>query len=78
MLTERNPGGIIGAWAGGLLLTGSMYWFSLRFPAFEDLLYPLYWIVGIILVVFTVKWLRRRRAQDRRGDDRRKSSRRDE
>lgn len=77
MLKTRNPSGLIGSWAGGLLLVALIYWFSKRAPAFEDLLTPIYWIIGVILVAFTVKWLRTRHSPDRRGDDRRRTSRRD-
>lgn len=77
MLERRNPAGLIGAWIGGLLVAGVIYWFSRRAPAFEDLLNPIYWIIGVILVAFTIKWVRTRNAQDRRGDDRRRASRRD-
>jgi hypothetical protein len=77
MLQERNPSGLIGSWIGGLLLVGLTFWFSRRAPAFEDLLYPVYWIVGIILVAFTIKWLRTRSIRDRRGEDRRRAHRRE-
>ena len=59
------------------MLVGATYWFSRRAPAFEDLLIPVYWIVGIILVAFTIKWLRTRSFKDRRGEDRRRASRRE-
>lgn len=59
------------------MLVGVTYWFSKRAPAFEDLLIPVYWIVGIILVAFTIKWLRTRSFKDRRGEDRRRASRRE-
>ncbi len=77
MLQGRKPSGLIGSWIGGLLLTALIYWFSKRAPAFEDLLIPVYWIIGVILVAFTVKWLRTRNSLDRRGDDRRRTSRRE-
>jgi hypothetical protein len=77
MLRGRNPTGLIGSWVGGLLLAGITYWFSKRAPAFEDLLTPVYWIVAIILIAFTIKWLRTRHSPDRRGDDRRRTARRD-
>lgn len=77
MLENRNPAGLLGAWVGGLAVVGLIYWFSRRAPAFEDLLIPIYWIVGVILVAFTAKWLRTRSSLDRRGDDRRRSSRRE-
>lgn len=77
MLQGRNPGGLIGSWIGGLLLTGLIYWLSKRAPAFEDLLIPVYWIVGVILVASTVQWLRTRNSHDRRGDDRRRTFRRE-
>ncbi|MBA2688366.1 MAG: hypothetical protein H0U64_09725 [Gemmatimonadaceae bacterium] len=77
MLQQRNPSGLIGSWIGGLALSALIFWFSKRAPAFEDLLAPIYWIVGIILVAFTLKWVRTRNPQDRRGDDRRRTSRRE-
>jgi hypothetical protein len=77
MLKGRNPAGLIGSWIGGLALVGLIYWFSKRAPAFEDLLTPIYWIIGVILVAATVRWLRTRNSPDRRGDDRRRTSRRE-
>ncbi len=77
MLKGRNLSGLLGSWVGGLLLAAFIFWFSTRAPAFEDLLTPIYWIIGVILVAFTVKWLRTRNTEDRRGDDRRRTSRRD-
>lgn len=77
MLGQRNPSGLIGSWAGGLALGGLIFWFSKRAPAFEDLLNPVYWIIGVILVAFTIKWVRTRNSPDRRADDRRRTSRRE-
>jgi hypothetical protein len=77
VLKGRNPSGLFGSWAGGLLLAGLIYWFSRRAPAFEDLLTPIYWIIGVILVAFTIKWIRTRSSQDRRAKDRRRTSRRE-
>lgn len=76
MLSQRNPAGLIGSWIGGIALSALIYWFSKRAPAFEDLLTPAYWIIGIILLAFTIKWVRSRNSPDRRGDDRRRTSRR--
>lgn len=77
MLQGRNPRGLIGAWLGGLLLVALTFWFSRRAPAFEELVQPVYWIVGVILVAFTGKWARSRKHRDRRTIDRRKSARRE-
>lgn len=76
MLQGRSPNGLIGSWIGGILLGAVTYWFSRKAPAFEDLLTPVYWIIGVILVAFTIKWVRTR-SSDRRGDDRRRTSRRE-
>ena len=76
MLEKRNARGLLGSWIGGLLLVGLTYWFSRRAPAFEDLVKPVYWIVGVILIAFTAKWMRTR-SHDRRGKDRRRASRRE-
>ena len=77
MLQGRSPKGLIGSWIGGLLLVALTYWFARHAPAFEDLVQPVYWIVGIILVAFTAKWARTRTMRDRRQDDRRRTARRD-
>ena len=77
MIERRNPSGLIGAWAGGLLLVALTYWFSRQAPAFEELLIPVYWIIGIILAAFTIKWARTRSNHDRRAADRRRTSRRE-
>ncbi len=76
-LQQRNPSGLIGSWIGGAALTALIFWFSKRAPAFEDLLTPVYWIVGVILVAFTLKWFRTRKTPDRRDHDRRRASRRE-
>ena len=77
MLKGRNPARLLGSWLGGILLVALVYWFSKRAPAFEDLLTPVYGIIGVILLAATIKWLRTRHSPDRRGDDRRRTSRRD-
>lgn len=76
-MLHRNPSALVGSWVGGIALVALIFWFSTRAPAFEDLLKPIYWIIGIILVASTVKWFRTRNSPDRRGDDRRRTSRRE-
>jgi hypothetical protein len=76
MLHSRNPNALIGTWIGGLLFCAIVFWFSHRAPAFEDLLTPVYWIVGIILIAYTTRWIRSRTHPDRRAEDRRRAARR--
>lgn len=77
MVNRRNLKALIGSWIGGLVLCSLVFWFSRQAPAFEDLLTPVYWIVGIILVAFTARWIRSRTNPDRRAEDRRRNARRD-
>lgn len=78
MLNHRKLNALAGSWIGGLVLCGLVFWFSRQAPAFEELVNPVYWIVGIILVAFTGRWVRSRTHPDRRAEDRRRNSRRDQ
>jgi hypothetical protein len=60
----------------GLAAAGLVFWITWKLPALDDLLRPVYWIIGILLAVFTIRWFRPRVGSRRRGD-RRKADRRD-
>jgi hypothetical protein len=49
-----------------------------RAPAFEDLLQPVYWISGVLLVLVTFKWVRGRKEKERREIERRQQARRED
>ena len=74
----RRPRGLLWFWTIGLAAAGLVFWITWKIPALDDLLRPGYWLIGIVLAVFTVRWFRprtgRRRRGERRQDDRREDS----
>ena len=67
-------------WAIALGLAGLIYWFERSMPAFHEVVNPLYWIIGALIVFGTWRWVRTRAKQrhERRAADRRHADRRDE
>jgi hypothetical protein len=70
---------VITAWAIALSVVGLIYWFEKSMPAFHEVVVPLYWIIAILLVFGTWRWVRTRGKQehDRRTTDRRQADRRE-
>jgi fatty acid desaturase len=75
---RRRFAPIITAWVLALVVAGLLYWIEASFPAFHEVLIPLYWIIGALIVLATWRWVRTRGRGDRRGKDRRLSDRRHE
>ncbi|MEO8192678.1 MAG: hypothetical protein ABI681_02425 [Gemmatimonadales bacterium] len=71
----RNPGPLLGPWIACTIIAGGIYIFERKMPAFHEVVKPLYFIVVVILVIATGRWLRERQGI-RRGGDRRHGDRR--
>jgi len=75
---RRRPRGLLWFWTIGLAAAALLFWTTWKLPALDDLLRPGYWLIAIVLAVFTIRWFRpragRRRRGDRRRDDRRDAS----
>ena len=63
-------------WGVSLLILLGLYRIEVVIPALHDMLVPVYLIVFGITAFMTLRWLRARSTQDRRGSDRRKAERR--
>lgn len=76
--TRRRPRGLLWFWTIGLAAAALLFWITWKIPALDDLLRPGYWLIAIVLAVFTIRWFRprtgRRRRGERRHDDRREDS----
>jgi len=75
LLHGRHVGPLLIVWGVGLGLAAGLYWWQTTMPALVDIITPLYIVLGVILVVSTIKWLRERN-QQRRHQDRRHADRR--
>ena len=61
----------------GLAAAGLVFWTTYKLPALDDLLRPAYWVIGILLAVFTIRWFRPRAGRRRRGERRQADRRQD-
>ena len=75
---RRRFAPLIAAWVFALIVAGLLYWIETIYPAFHEVLVPLYWIVGVLIVLATWRWVRTRGKRDRRGKDRRLGDRRND
>jgi hypothetical protein len=75
---RRRFAPLIVAWAIALIVGGFLFWIEASYPAFHEVMIPLYWIIGALIILATWRWFRTRGRGDRRGKDRRRSDRRHE
>lgn len=73
---RRRFAPLILAWAVALTAAGLLYWIETAFPAFHEVMIPLYWIIGALIILATWRWFRTRGKGDRRERDRRRADRR--
>ena len=73
---RRRFAPLILAWAVALTVAGLLYWIETAFPAFHEVMIPLYWIIGALIILATWRWFRTRGKGDRRERDRRRADRR--
>lgn len=64
------------AWGVSLLLLVGLYRIEVVIPALHDMIVPVYWVVAGFTAFMTLRWLRARSPQNRRGKDRRHADRR--
>jgi hypothetical protein len=75
-LHGRHAGPLLAVWVAGLLFAALLVWVHVSQPALDDILPPLYVLVGLILGWSTVRWFfARRRVRERRRTDRRHANR---
>jgi hypothetical protein len=67
---RRKRRGLLWFWIIGLAAAALVFWITRQIPALAELLRPLYWIIGLALAVFTIRWFRPRTG-NRRHIDRR-------
>lgn len=75
---RRRFAPLILAWVIALTVAGLLYWIEASFPAFHEVMIPLYWIIGALIILATWRWFRTRGRGDRRERDRRRADRRHE
>lgn len=75
---HRRFAPLILAWVIAVIVAGLLYWIESSFPAFHEVMIPLYWIIAALIILATWRWFRTRGRGDRRGKDRRRADRRDE
>ena len=73
---RRRFAPLIVMWGTALAFVAGFYWFEQTMPAFHDVVVPLYWVAGVVVVIATWRWIRARGKRDRRGVDRRRADRR--
>jgi hypothetical protein len=73
---RRRFAPLIAAWVLALIVAGLLYWIETIYPAFHEVLAPLYWIVGTLIILATWRWVRTRGKGNRRQKDRRLADRR--
>jgi peptidoglycan/LPS O-acetylase OafA/YrhL len=72
----RRLGPLVSAWIGAAIVAGIVFWIDRQQPAFHEILLPMYWLIVVMLIITTGRWLRSRQG-DRRDHERRKNFRRD-
>ena len=78
MFYGRRLRQLLVVWGISLLLVAGLYRIEVVIPALHDMILPLYWVIAGLTAFMTLRWLRARSPQDRRGPDRRHADRRDE
>jgi len=73
---HRRFSPLILAWVIAVIVAGLLYWIEASFPAFHEVMIPLYWIISALIILATWRWFRTRGRGDRRGKDRRRADRR--
>jgi hypothetical protein len=75
---SRRFSPLLTTWITAIVLAALIYWFEIEMPAFHDVVVPLYMIIGLLALAFTLRWVRTRGKNDRRkfGFDRRHTDRR--
>lgn len=63
-------------WGISLLLLVGLYRIEVVIPALHDMILPVYWVIAGFTAFMTLRWLRARSPEDRRGKDRRHADRR--
>ena len=59
-----------------LVLVLGLYRIEVVIPALHDMIVPVYWVIAGFTAFMTLRWLRARSPQNRRGKDRRHADRR--
>ena len=76
MIYGRRPRQLLVVWVISIGLALLIFWFETAAPVFHEIVQPFYWIVAVVAVCLTWRWLRARSTKNRRGKDRRASDRR--
>ena len=73
----RHVGPLIGVWVAIFGTAAVLYWIQFKVPALIDIMTPVYILLGVLLIIGTVRWFRERSRSNRRRTDRRHLDRRD-
>jgi cobalamin synthase len=67
---RRGRRGLLWFWLLGLAAAAGIFWMARTIPALADLLRPLYGIIALAVIFFTIRWFRPRTGDRRTGDRR--------
>src|SRR6266540_3133139 len=73
---SRRFAPLIAAWLLALIVAALLFWIERSFPAFHEVIIPLYWIIAASTLIATWRWIRTRGKRERRRRDRRLGDRR--
>lgn len=73
---RRRFAPLIAAWVLAFIVAGLLFWIETSMPALHEVMVPLYWIIGALVILATWRWIRMRGKGDRRRNDRRLGDRR--
>ncbi|MEO7822761.1 MAG: hypothetical protein ABIS15_04070 [Gemmatimonadaceae bacterium] len=76
MFYGRRLRQLLVVWGLSLLLLVGLYRIEVVIPALHDMILPVYWIIAGFTAFMTLRWLRARSPENRRGKDRRHADRR--
>lgn len=68
---RRRFAPLIAAWVLTFIVAGLLFWTETSMSALHEVMVPLYWIIGALVILATWRWIRLRGKGDRRRNDRR-------
>ena len=77
MFYGRRLRQLLVVWGVSLLIVVGLFRIEVVMPALHDMIVPVYWVIAGFTAFMTLRWLRARSPEDRRGKDRRRLDRRD-
>jgi len=70
LVRGRNLGPLLGPWIACTIIATGVFILETKLPVFHDVVQILYFILLVVLVIATGRWLRGRRGQRRQAERR--------